>query len=119
MNHSKLKVVAIRSFLSLAAFVGIAQAAASDVSNAKIVQIRVTNGDDAIVTFNKDGTEPSCATFDNGRSLGVDLTTNTGREQLKIATAGYLAGKTFRFIGKGTCVVQSNKEDLQDIFMAD
>jgi hypothetical protein len=93
--------------------------AASDEFNAHIVMVRVDATDDAIITFDKvPAGKPTCATYDSGKALTADLATNSGRELFRLATAAYLAGKTVRFVGAGTCTIHSNKEDLSSLHVS-
>lgn len=96
---------------------GVAQAA-SDEHGATVTMLRVSHSDTATITFNKTPSgAPVCATYDNGSTLAVDISTNSGREWFKLATAAFLAGKTVRFVGSGTCTVHPTKEDLASLYM--
>lgn len=117
------KVLKVFQLGTLLAGVGLTTAvayAAADVSDARITQIRVDDNATATVSFDKDGTgRPTCASYDSssGRHMTLDLTTNQGRETLKIATAAYLAGKLTRFVGTGSCTFHTNKENLKTLYV--
>lgn len=115
-----LKVLRLGALMAGIGLVTAAAYAAADVSDARIVQLRVDDNATATISFDKDGTgRPSCATYDgsNGRHLTLDLGTNQGRETLKLATAAYLAGKLTRFVGSGTCTFHPNKENLKTLYV--
>jgi hypothetical protein len=93
---------------------GIALAAPSNVTGAKIVSVRADpfNGQGIVSLDTSDPNRPSCATFNSGKSFTVSFSTDAGREAYKLAMAAYLAGKTVSVTGTGACTQQSNKEAI-------
>jgi hypothetical protein len=119
MTHV-LKVIQFGALLAGIGLLAAVAHAAADVSDARIVQLRVDDNATATLTFDRDGAgRPACATYDgsNGRSLTLDLATNQGRETLKLATTAYLAGKMTRFVGSGLCTIHPNKENLKTLYV--
>jgi hypothetical protein len=94
---------------------------ASDVSNARIVQLRVDDNSTATISFDTSpgSGRPGCATYDSssGKHLSLSLATDFGRETFKLASAAHLAGKRVRFLGSNGCNHHPNKEDLVTLYV--
>lgn len=120
MRHSIRRLHWVISATAVALVAG-AATAASDVSNARILQVRTDDNGTGTISFDtfSGSGRPSCATFDSssGRHLAVSLATIFGRETLKLAMAAQLAGKRVRYVGNNVCTVHSNKEDLGTLYV--
>ena len=98
---------------------------ASDTHNTKIVEVRVSIGTPSVgvIEMGHDAVNPpACASYSTGggfkgRWLAVNLNTDGGREAMKVAVAAQLSGKNVRVTGSGSCLINSNKEDLSSIYM--
>jgi hypothetical protein len=95
---------------------------ATDTQNTRVASVRVGIGtpSSGIIEIEASPSgRPGCSNYGDGsgRYFAVDLSTDGGREALKLATAAQLAGSTIRVQGTGSCTVNSNKEDLLAIYV--
>ena len=116
----------LAAVLALFAGLSVAQSSgASDTFNTVIVEVRVGIGNPSVgvIQIGVDpANRPACATYSTGnnffgRWFAVDLSTDGGREALKLALAAQLAGKKVRLTGTGTCTVNTNKENLSSLYV--
>jgi hypothetical protein len=102
-----------------------AASSASDTHNTTIVEVRVSIGTPSVAVLemgNDAVSKPACATYSTGggfagRWLAMDLSTDGGREAMKVALSAQLSGKRVRVTGSGTCTINSNKENLSSIYV--
>jgi hypothetical protein len=100
-----------------------ASATTDQFTHVASVRTAISTGSVGIIEMTENSlSKPACATFTQGggaagRWFAVDLSTDGGREALKVAQQALLAGKSVRITGSGTCTVNTNKEDLSAIYM--
>jgi hypothetical protein len=109
--------VALASTIGLVTTVALA--AASVVTNATILSVRVdpVNGQTVVTLDKADPNRPTCSTFNSGRSFQIPLNTDAGREASRVAMAAFLAGKKVDVTGTAgsqptACPAPQNNKEL-------
>jgi len=120
----KLKTIGMGLF---AALVVTATASATLLTDqvTHIASVRVAIGSPSVgvIEMTEDSAaRPTCSTFSQGggtvgRFLAIDLSSDGGRESLKLAQEALLAGKSVRIVGTGFCTISTAKENLSQIYM--
>jgi hypothetical protein len=121
MNTKSIKRAVLAALL-VSGTVATAYAANADAT-AYVTDVRVGIGTPSVGVIGiavVPAVRPTCATYGGSRAgayFGVDLSTDGGREALRLATAAQLSGKLVRVVGAGVCTANSNKEDLAQIYL--
>ncbi|HKY35616.1 MAG TPA: hypothetical protein VJN18_06755 [Polyangiaceae bacterium] len=108
------KYVATSFLAALTLTAGVALAAPSNITGAKILSLRADpfNGQGIINIDLNDPSRPACATYNSGKSFTINFSSDAGRETYRLAMAAFLAGRTVDITGTGACTQQSNKEAI-------
>jgi hypothetical protein len=114
MKSRLSKYVATSFLAALTLTAGVALAAPSNITGAKILSLRADpfNGQGIINIDLNDANRPACATYNSGKSFTVNFSSDAGREAYRLAMAAFLAGRTVDITGTGACTQQANKEAL-------
>jgi hypothetical protein len=118
MRKAMMTLVGIATILT-------ANASMASDTFAKVAGLRIAVGSPAtgVIEIDRDPSSiPACASYTtgngaHGRWFAVDLSTDGGREVFKLATAAFLAGKSVRVVGANGCTVNTNKEDLSNLYV--
>lgn len=120
MKHSTKKVMGFAAALLVTATASAATDQYSTIASARVGIGSPATG--IIEMADNSSSKPACATYSQGggalgRWFAVDLSTDGGKEAMKLAQAALLSGKQVRITGSGTCTVNSNKENLSAIYL--